>query len=154
MKGQASMETIILLGFIILMTIPILMIFFSIDRTTPALGQARASVQIIADHSNRVYAQGSDTQIITTIAVPQYCKKITIQDVPGHGGQIIFHMWTADGDIEVYQKTYAPLEYSEELTNYRKPSPDSFLTPGLQRIKISLVDGATSGEKVIKIEPY
>ncbi|MCD6227279.1 hypothetical protein J7J90_02175 [Candidatus Micrarchaeota archaeon] len=150
LKGQSAMESIILIGFVMLLTIPILMIFFNVDRTSSALAQARASVQIMADNVNKVYAQGQGAQIITTIAVPQYCKNVTLKST-GAGGEIIFVMHTRDGDVEVYQKTFAPVEDSELFTFRRHPG-DEYMVSGLQKIKISLVD--SGGGKVVSIEPY
>lgn len=154
-KGQTAIESIILIGFVILLTLPVMLIFFSVDRATPALAQARASVQIMADNANKVYTQGEGAQVITTIAIPQYCKNVTVRRT-STGGEIIFTMVTKDGEVEVYQKTYAPLQDGELFIDRRSPG-DEYLTPGLQRIKFSLVSspgGGAGGAKVVKIEPY
>ncbi len=153
MKGQSALEAIILLGFILMMTIPILFIFINVDRYTPAMSQARASVQIIADNANKVYAQGPNAQIITIISVPQYCKNIsTVQTLDG--GEIIFDMVSRDGKVQVYQKTFAPLNDSTALAEYRTAQGQEYLTPGLQKVKIYMDTDEHSGKQIVRIEPY
>jgi len=124
------------------------MIFFNLDRTGPAIAQARSSVQILMDNADRVYSQGEGASIITTISVPQYCTNITTQNT-NKGGEIIFYMQTPDGQVEVYEKTIAPLNATELFEDSRK---GEFLGAGLRIVRIELNDDF--GEKVINIESY
>lgn len=106
-RGQASMEALTLLGFIVLFFVPLVLLFFatSQNRTDEsAIMQARLAGRLIADNAGEVYLQGAGAQREVIVNFPA-----NLIDVNISGTQIVFVLTGAKGKTDVVTQSFAPL---------------------------------------------
>ena len=104
MKGQVSNELLVVVGFILLIMIPLLYImYFRMDTIRADLGmlQAHFSVARIAFLINAIGYMGDGSAIITEIYVPQQVETFTIGGSGQH--EVVFSMNTPSGKNDLVQ---------------------------------------------------
>jgi uncharacterized protein (UPF0333 family) len=102
-KGQVSNELLVVVGFILLILIPLLYImYFRLDaiKTDLALLQIHFSVARIAFLVNAVGYMGDGSAMITEIYVPE-----NVQEVAIGGNEIVFTMLSEGDANQVVQPT-------------------------------------------------
>lgn len=100
-KAQASLEYFTILGFIIFMTIPLLIIYFDSINDAGDEINARQVLQIarkIADASESVYFLGEPSQTTLKVFIPQNIKNATIINK-----EVVFTIKTKAGISEIVQ---------------------------------------------------
>lgn len=113
MKGQVSNELLVVVGFIILILIPLLyLMFFKMEaiRADLSMLQVHFSVARIAFLVNAVGYMGDGSAMITEIYVPSSIQQTTFQD-----NEIVFVMGSGETQNEVVQPTAFPIETGGEL---------------------------------------
>ncbi|VVB58804.1 Uncharacterised protein [Candidatus Anstonella stagnisolia] len=106
-RGQASMEALTLLGFVVLFFVPLALLFFatSQNRTDEAaIMQARLAGRQIADNAGEVYLQGTGARRETLVNFPS-----NLLDVQINGTQIVFMLSSAKGRTDIVTQSFAPL---------------------------------------------
>lgn len=91
-KGQAAIETLILIGFMIAAAIPLIMIFWTTSNMRSedvSVAQAKLSSKVITDMANQLCLQGAGAQRIIIVNYPQHLKNISIE-----GREVTFVMDT------------------------------------------------------------
>ena len=129
-KGQAAVETITLLGFVILFSIPLLMLLTSLNTDDSSILQAKTSTQILADTANSVYIQGPGSSKIISVGFPPKLTNITFDNTPGQESEIIFTLETDNGRVDIVAASIAPIDDTSNITGL-----GGFST-GLQKVKI------------------
>lgn len=107
-RGQASMETLTLFGFVVLFFVPLALLFFatSQERTDEAaIAQARLAGRQIADNVGEVYLQGAGARREALVNFPS-----NLIDVRINGTQIVLELGGAKGRTDVVTQSFAPLE--------------------------------------------
>ena len=127
-KGQASIETLTLLGFVVLFSIPLIAVLGSINSDDAAIGQAKTTIQVLSDAANTVYIQGNGAQKVVLVAYPDNLLNAAVSS-SGGSGEIVFTVRTQSGDVDVVGMTIAPFSTSTLYDNARKEG-------GLQRVKV------------------
>lgn len=108
MKGQVSNELLVVVGFILLILIPLLYImYFKMDaiKTDLALLQIHFSVARIAFLVNAVGYMGDGSAMITEVYIPD-----NVQGVAIGGNEIVFTMLSQGDTNEVVQPTAFSVE--------------------------------------------
>lgn len=103
MRGQVSNELLVVVGFILLIMIPLLYImYFRMDTIRADLGmlQAHFSVARIAFLINAIGYMGDGSAMITEIYVPPQVNSFTIG---GGTHEVVFSMSTAAGQNDLVQ---------------------------------------------------
>ncbi|MEM3422181.1 MAG: hypothetical protein QXF35_00305 [Candidatus Bilamarchaeaceae archaeon] len=81
MKGQIAAEFFVTLGVVLLFTIPVVLLLFSISQLgyeDSTLAQADAAARSLAETLNLVYAQGSGASRIMLLSTPPNTESINI----------------------------------------------------------------------------
>jgi uncharacterized protein (UPF0333 family) len=102
-QGQASTEYLLVVGFAMLMALPIIIVFFEQSNNlndSLAYSHATNVVQKIAETAESVYYQGYPAQATLTVYFPENINNITIAD-----REINFQMKTSSGISDVYAIT-------------------------------------------------
>jgi len=128
-KGQSAVETITVLGFIILFSLPLLILLASLNTEESAIMQARSSTQILADTVNSVYIQGPGSIKIISVGFPPKLTNISFDPGPD-GTEIVFTLETDAGKVDIVANSIAPIDTTSNITG------DSGLNQGLQKVKI------------------
>ncbi|RKY23234.1 MAG: hypothetical protein DRP79_09540 [Planctomycetota bacterium] len=113
MMGQASFESLTLLGFVILFSVPLIMLLTSISSDDAAVEQAKTTVKILSDAVNTVYIQGSGSQKLLLVAYPQRLLNVTLNDTGSGLSEITFTVNTQSGPTDVVGITIAPVNKVE-----------------------------------------
>jgi len=98
-KGQVSIEFIMVVGFALMMTLPLIVIFFrqSESLQTEITGsQVDKVASEIRDAADEVYYLGSPSRKSLTLYFPDDVTNVTLLD-----NKIIFWVDSADGDYEI-----------------------------------------------------
>ncbi|KHO45843.1 MAG: hypothetical protein QS98_C0007G0001 [archaeon GW2011_AR3] len=104
-KGQVSMEYLLVVGFAMLMTIPVLIVFFQQTNelgNTFAVSQARTIVDGLAQSADEVYYQGYPAQKTIKAYFPESINSITID-----GHEINIEMKMGNGLSDLFAVTAA-----------------------------------------------
>jgi hypothetical protein len=129
-KGQSAIETITILGFIILFSIPLLFILTSLNKEEAVILQARSSVKQLADTANSVYIQGKDASQIISVAMPQKLKEIRFESLPNQESEIVFILDLEPGEVDIVAISIAPIDITSNITG------SAGLNQGIQKVKI------------------
>ena len=114
MKGQVSNELLVVVGFILLILIPLLyLMMFKMDaiRADLSMLQAHFSVARIAFLVNAVGYMGDGSAMITEIYVPSTVGSTTLA-----GNEIVFVIGSEETTNEIVQPTAFPVEADSSLT--------------------------------------
>lgn len=111
-RGQVSNELLVVVGFILLILIPLLYImYFRLDsiKADLALLQVHFSVARIAFLVNAVGYMGDGSAMITEIYIPENVEGVAIGE-----NEVVFSMLSAGSMNEVVQPTAFPVEINED----------------------------------------
>ena len=100
-KSQISVEYMLIMGFATLMTIPLLLIYYSYSSDssdTVATGQAMQVARKIVDSSESVYYLGKPSQTTLKLNFPDKIKSIKLENY-----EVVFSISTKSGVTEVVQ---------------------------------------------------
>ncbi|MBN2477990.1 hypothetical protein JXB01_01740 [Candidatus Micrarchaeota archaeon] len=117
MKGQVSVELLVVIAFILVLFIPLLVIsYFKVVENNDQLVliQTQISASRIANLGNSVARMGENSSIITDVYIPPHVKTVNFKSVGG-GGEVIFVLSSKEGDTEVVAVTDFPLEVDQNL---------------------------------------
>ncbi len=104
-KGQVSTEYLMVVGFSLLILVPVLAAFFlqtqdlqdSVD-----LNAAKEAVRTIAENADLVYTMGPPTTVVIKVRVPDKVTKVSFQ-----GRQVTMEVETAAGLSDVFETASA-----------------------------------------------
>ena len=117
MKGQVSNELLVVVGFILLILIPLLYImFFKMDaiRTDLAMLQVHFSVARIAFLVNAVGYMGDGSAMITEIYIPETIESVALGGASGSEHEVVFTLLSAGETNDVVQPTVFPIKVNDE----------------------------------------
>ena len=100
-KSQVSVEYMLVMGFATLMTIPLLLIYYtySADSSdTVATSQALQIARMIVDSSESVYYLGKPSQTMLKLNFPDKIKAAKMENY-----EVIFNLSTTHGIAEIVQ---------------------------------------------------
>ena len=101
MKAQVSVEYMLIMGFATLMTIPLLLIYYtytSDSSDTVATSQALQIARRIVDSSESVYYLGKPSQTTLKLNFPDKIKAAKMENY-----EVIFNLSTTHGIAEIVQ---------------------------------------------------
>jgi hypothetical protein len=134
MKGQISSELMIVVGFILLLFIPLMFVLYlKLGDVTTDLSvlQAHFSVIRIASLVNAIGHMGDGSAIITEVYLPQNVQQLTFRGFEG-GGEVEAVIRLNDMESEIAQPTSFPMSTAQGI---------ELNQPGRYRIEIKNVDG-------------
>lgn len=140
MKGQAATESILMAGFVIAFTIPILVLLYSavnLRGEQTALSQARLSAKSIADYAGELYVQGDGSTRIVLVNYPPSLRNIIIGE-----HEVVFWLELSGRRSDVVAPSLARMRSSPErsLGSQRDPL-FSYLGSGVHAVNLTNVDG-------------
>ena len=100
-KSQVSIEYLSIMGFIALITIPLLTIYFTSVQNTNDEIRSRQALQIarkISDSAESVYFLGEPSQTTIKVYIPQNIKSAAL-----NGREVVFSLKTKDGTSDIVQ---------------------------------------------------
>ena len=80
-RCQASMEYVIIVGFVVVITIPLILIYYNYtDSTNDAIvaNQAEQIVRKVVDAAESVYFLGEPSQTVLKVYVPNYIRQAVV----------------------------------------------------------------------------
>ncbi|MBM3230030.1 hypothetical protein FJZ26_06370 [Candidatus Parvarchaeota archaeon] len=104
-KGQISVESLTLVGFMLAFMVPVVLLFLTISNVSSenvSIGQARITGKQIANAAGEVYAQGNGTRRIILVNYPPNMQNITLNN-----HTIAISLRTAKGIVDVVENTFA-----------------------------------------------
>lgn len=99
MKGQVATETLVLAGFIIAFSVPIIFMLYAATnmRTEDvAMEQAGVTTKALVDEANELWVQGNGSARIVLVNFPDRLKNITVE-----GREIVFTLDTSKGPVDI-----------------------------------------------------
>jgi hypothetical protein len=145
MKGQVSTELLIIVGFVLLIFIPLLvLVYMKANDANEQIGsyQAELAVSRLGSLANSVGSLGTSSQVITDVYIPPSTISLTTNDA-GRGGEIALKIETPQGQTEVVEVVKYPIDNPGTLVNKMSAG-------GWVKIKISSTYNGT--EAHVKIE--
>ncbi|MFW6014318.1 MAG: hypothetical protein ACOCZQ_03060 [Nanoarchaeota archaeon] len=125
-RGQASMEYLLIVGFALIMLMPLVVIHMTQEeniRDDSNLMQATNIVQTLISNAESIHFIGEPSKTTIEVRMPQNVQEVEIEE-----NRILFRVATGDGEVEVYRYT------NVELTGSLDPNQ------GLTRITIEAQD--------------
>ena len=101
MKAQVSVEYMLVMGFAALMTIPLLIVYYTYSSETSDSVSSSQALQIarkIVDASESVYYLGKPSQTTLKVNFPDNIKVINLTNY-----EVVFKMKTGKGIVEIVQ---------------------------------------------------
>ncbi|MBI4399685.1 hypothetical protein HY570_02955 [Candidatus Micrarchaeota archaeon] len=98
-KGQVGLETMTVIAFLLLLTIPLGLLLFSgtgQGLEDVSIMQANQAVVKITNTANDVYIQGQDSKASIFVLIPPKVNRILI-----NGNEITFRMETSSGTVDI-----------------------------------------------------
>jgi len=120
MKGQVSTELLLIIGFILVLFIPLLLTaYFKTGEMNDKLTvlQAQVTASRIANLANSVGNMGVGSSIILDIYLPETVSNVEINSV-GDGGEVVITVNTQNGDVDVVGVSSFPLVKYFEFGGY------------------------------------
>lgn len=133
MKGQVSNELLIVVGFILLLFIPLMFVMYlklADANSDLSVLQAHFSAARIAYLVNAIGYMGEGSSIISEIYVPNNVRKVSIE-----GNEVTFTIGLPSGDSDVVQPT-----------SFRIADGRTITSPGRYRLEI------TNAGDVVRVE--
>ena len=106
-KAQVAMEYMILVGFLVVITIPLILVYNTQYRGTSQqiiANQADQIGQKIVDTAESIYYLGQPSKTTVKIYIPEQIESITIRDY-----EIMFKLMTSKGTDDVVKLSNVPL---------------------------------------------
>ena len=104
MRGQISIEYIVIVAMVLILTIPILYYATSKSTEDTRLNDAGSAVEAIQSLADKVYYLGKGTRDFTTVTIPS---GVTTATVVGHEINITLGIYAGKNDIT--RTTLAPI---------------------------------------------
>ncbi|MFH1520763.1 MAG: hypothetical protein ABID61_03900 [Candidatus Micrarchaeota archaeon] len=148
MKGQVSTELLVIVGFVLLIFIPLLVLVYikaNDSNQQIASYQAELVVSRLGSLANSVGSLGTNTEVITDVYVPPNTISLTT-NAAGRGSEITLKMETSQGETEVVEIVKYPVDAPTD------PYEIVGKTPSGGWVKIRITSTYTAGEAHIKIE--
>jgi len=142
MRGQVSNELLVVVGFILLILIPLLYImFFKMDaiRADLSMLQVHFSVARIAFLVNAVGYMGDGSAVITEIYIPETVEFVTIGGGTEH--EVVFIMLSQGQTNEIVQPTAFPIEITDEPGETLQFAEEEYPGGGRYRLEMENVGG-------------
>lgn len=105
--GQVSVEYMILVGFLVVITIPLILVYNSQYKGTNqqiTSNQADQLAQKIVDTAESIYYLGEPSKTTIKVYMPNYVQNITLGN-----GELVFYMDIAGGKDEVVKVSDVPI---------------------------------------------
>ncbi|MFA5106326.1 MAG: hypothetical protein WC506_05195 [Candidatus Micrarchaeia archaeon] len=109
LRGQVSVETLVMVGFILAFMIPLVLLFMSISNSSAenvAIGQAMISARQIGNAAGEVLAQGNNSKKVIFVNFPPGISNVTLDS-----NEVIFTLKTTKGYVPVVENTFANMTY-------------------------------------------
>ena len=129
MRGQAAIETLVMVGFAIAFMIPLVLLFFtatSSETGKTSIAQAKSSVRLIAVEAGEIYLQGNGSRKMIVVNYPDGIINGSAGD-----GLVVLRIYTDGRQLDLTSPTFA------NITG----NLDGRRTSGVQRINLVNVDG-------------
>lgn len=142
MRGQVSNELLVVVGFILLILIPLLYImFFKMDaiRADLSMLQVHFSVARIAFLINAVGYMGDGSAVITEIYIPETVESVTIGGSTEH--EVVFSMLSQGQTNEIVQPTAFPIEVTDAPGEILQFADEEYPGGGRYRLEMENVGG-------------
>lgn len=139
MRGQAATESMLMAGFVIAFTIPILILLYTavtLRSEQASFEQARLSSKMISDYAGEIYVQGNGSSRIVAVNYPPSLRNITIS-----GHEIIFSLELRGNRTDVSSLSLAQMRDGplQPLGSEREPL-FSYISSGIHSINLTNVD--------------
>jgi uncharacterized protein (UPF0333 family) len=113
-RGQVSIEYISIVALVLVLTVPLLLIFY--DKTTETkssinMNQANQIAKKIADNAENVYFLGTDSMTTIKLFFPENIQKITIQN-----NEVVITVKEVDRISDIV--AYTPINITGNLSTY------------------------------------
>ncbi|MBU0591802.1 hypothetical protein KKF81_06680 [Candidatus Micrarchaeota archaeon] len=132
MKAQVSTELLIIIGFVLLLFIPLLgLVYFKSSEANQQIGayQAELAVFRLASLANSVGSLGTDTIVYTNVYIPKETIELrTVQS--GMASEIVLEIQTPTGPTEIVEIVKYPMNSYGTLV-------DSESAGGWMKVQIS-----------------
>ncbi len=136
MKGQAAIETLAMVGFVLAFSLPIVFLLFTtanIESENIYVGQARVSAKTIADVSNRVYSEGEGSNRLVLVSIPENTLNVTTENY-----EVVLKLETSKGEMDVVAVTYANITNGTmPLSGMRGDPGDKYISSGLHVVNVT-----------------
>lgn len=156
MKGQSAIESMTLIGFVILFSIPLLFLVTTLNTQGTNIEQAKLSARIMKDAANTVYIQGPGASKVVSIVYPSGLRNLSVVD-----REIMFEIITEEGMIEIVEITIPKLNSIDSefigtppesfMSGYSDPAT-STINAGLRQIRVSYSSDPNDGIKFEMIQ--
>ena len=113
-RCQASMEYVIIVGFVVVITIPLILIYYNYtDRTNDTIitNQAEQIMRKVVDAAESVYFLGEPSQTVLKVYVPNYIKQAVVS-----GKEIYYVVDTGSMKFDVSQVSSVNITGSLPIT--------------------------------------
>jgi hypothetical protein len=117
MKGQVSTELLVIVGFVLLVFIPLLVLVYmkaNDSNQQIASYQAELAVSRLGSLANSVGSLGVDSEVITDVYIPPNTVSLATNDA-GRGGEIVLTIETAQGQTELVEIVEYPIDTPGEV---------------------------------------
>jgi hypothetical protein len=146
MKGQVSTELLVIVGFVLLIFIPLLvLVYMKANDANQQIAsyQAELAVSRLGSLANSIGSLGVNSEVVTDVYIPPNTIALSTNDA-GRGSEIVLTLSTAQGQTELVEVVKYPIE---------NPNPEIVgeSTGEWVKIKITSTTGE-SGEAYIRIE--
>ena len=104
-RGQVSVETLVMVGFVLAFMVPLVLLFFTISNASSenvAIGQAKISARQIGNAAGEVLTQGNNSMKVIFVNFPPGVQNVSIA-----GTEVIFSLATTKGPLAVVENTFA-----------------------------------------------
>ena len=129
LRGQAAIETLIMVGFAIAFILPLAFLFFTTtgsETGKTSIAQAKASARLIAVEAGEVYLQGNGSRKTILVNYPE-----GIINGSAASGLVVLRVYTDGRQLDITSPTFANI--TGNLSGRR--------TSGVQRINLVNVNG-------------
>jgi len=145
MRGQVGIEVILIIGFAVLLLIPLVLgVWVQMTHFTEqiAVNQADETAGRIAKYADIVGAQWPNATAIIRVNMPAFVNETVVgsRAVGGTGREIVVVMRTSAGNTEIVKTT------SVNVTG----SLQSITAPGTYEVKLTAQEGPTP---MVRVEP-
>ncbi|VVC03950.1 Uncharacterised protein [Candidatus Bilamarchaeum dharawalense] len=147
MKGQVSTELLVIVGFVLLIFIPLLvLVYLKANDANQQIAsyQAELAVSRLGSLANSIGSLGTSSEVITDVYVPPNTVSLSTNDA-GRGGEIVLKIETGQGQTEIVEVVKYPIDGVGTIV-------DKTTAGGWVKIKISSTYQGTGNEAHIKIE--
>lgn len=110
-RGQVSVETLVMVGFVLAFMIPLVLLFLGVSNSSAenvAIGQAMISARQIGNAAGEVLSQGNNSKKVIFVNYPPGINNVTLDS-----NEVIFTLKTTKGFVPVVENTFANMTDSQ-----------------------------------------